>query len=100
MRIKNLPENHPDMATAFNNLGSAYSDLGDQKKAVDYYVKALEITKKSLPENHPDLATSYNNLGIANSRFGDQKKAVEYIEKALEIKKKVYQRIILIWQQL
>ena len=86
---KVLPENHPDIATSYNNVGCAYDDLGEHKKALDYYSKALAIQEKVLPENHPDIATSYNNVGSAYSELGDRKKALEYLLKALAIREKV-----------
>ena len=86
---KVLPENHPDIATSYNNVGYAYGELGDHKKELEYKLKAVAIQKKVLPENHPDIATSYNNVGSAYSELGDRKKALEYLLKALAIREKV-----------
>ena len=30
-----LPENHPDFASLYNNLGNAYADKGDYDKAIE-----------------------------------------------------------------
>ena len=89
IREKVLPENHPDIATSYNNVGYAYGELGDHKKQLEYYLKALGIREKVLPENHPDIAASYNNVGSAYSDLGDRKKALEYLLKALAIREKV-----------
>ena len=86
-KFKFLPENHPDIATSYNNLGEAYSDLGETKKAIEFHEKSLAIRKICLPENHPDIATSYNNLGLAYKALGETKKAIEFYEKSLEIRK-------------
>ena len=89
IREKVLPENHPDIATSYNNVGYAYGKLGDHKKELEYKLKALAIEEKVLPENHPDIATSYNNVGYAYGELGDHKKQLEYYLKALGIREKV-----------
>ena len=43
---KVLPENHPDIATSYNNVGYAYGELGDHKKELEYKLKAVAIQKK------------------------------------------------------
>ena len=80
-----MPENHPVIAASYNNLGYAYGKLGDHKKQLDYYLKALAIREKVLPENHPDIAASYNNVGHAYYELGDYKKALEYYQRLLSI---------------
>jgi tetratricopeptide (TPR) repeat protein len=83
-------ENHPDVATRYNNLGLAWDTLGDSKKAIDYYEKALKIDREIYGENHPAVATDYNNLGSAWYALGDSKKAIDYFEKALKIDREIY----------
>ena len=80
-----LGESHPSVAETLNNLGTAWSSLGEKKKAIEYYEKALEILKSFLGESHPSVAETLNNLGTAWSSLGEKKKAIEYYEKALEI---------------
>ena len=89
IREKVLPENHPDIATSYNNVGYAYGKLGDHKKELEYKLKALAIEEKVLPENHPDIAASYNNVGCTYGDLRDHKKALEYCLKALAIREKV-----------
>ena len=86
---KVLPENHPAIATSYNNVGSAYGKLGDHKKELEYCLKALAIREKVLPENNPTIVASYNNVGYAYGKLGDHKKALEYQLKALSIIEKV-----------
>ena len=38
-----LPENHPAIAASYNNVGVAYYELGEHKKALEYYHKILSI---------------------------------------------------------
>ena len=82
-----LGENHPSVAETLNNLGTAWSSLGEKKKAIEYYKKVLEILKAILGASHPSVASTLNNLGNAWSSLGEKKKAIENYEKALEMKK-------------
>ena len=77
-------------ATTLNNLGSAWHNLGDAKKAIEYYTKALEIDRTIFGDAHPDVARDLNNLGSAWSDLGDAKKAIECLTKALEIDRVVF----------
>ena len=89
IRKKVLPENHPDIATSYNDMGLAYGALGEYKKELECCLKALAIQEKVLPENYPDIATLYNNVGYAYGKLEDHKKQLEYYLKALAIREKV-----------
>ena len=58
-----LPQQHPDLASFFNNVGAAYGELGESSKALEYQLQALCIWKYVLPDQHPTLATSFHNVG-------------------------------------
>ena len=81
--------NSPNLAAAYNNLGSTYSHLGDHEKALKYKRKALAICEQVLPPTHPNLAASYNNVGSTYGHLGDHEKALEYKLKALAIREQV-----------
>ena len=89
IREKVLPENHPDVATSYNNVGGAYGELGDHKKQLEYYLRALAMQEKVLPDNYSYIALLYNNVGSAYGELGESKKALEYSLKALAIQEKV-----------
>jgi len=40
-----MGENNPAIATTYNNIGSVYHDQGDYNKALQYFLKSLEIRK-------------------------------------------------------
>ena len=83
-------DSHPNVAGALNNLGNAWSNLGEKKKAIEYFTQALEIYKAIFGDSHPDVASTLNNLGAAWSNLGEKKKAIEYYTQALEIYKAVF----------
>ena len=60
-----VKEKDGNIAKLINNLGYVMSNLGDAKKAIEYYSKALEIDLAVFGNKHPKVATYYNNLGAA-----------------------------------
>eukprot|EP00058_Branchiostoma_floridae_P025695 XP_002611185.1 hypothetical protein BRAFLDRAFT_88416 [Branchiostoma floridae] len=83
---------HRDVAGSLNNLGTAWRDLGDHRKAVSYYEQALQMNRSIYGEDteHPDIASSLNNLGATCSDLGDHKKAVSYFEQSLQMRWSIY----------
>jgi tetratricopeptide (TPR) repeat protein len=69
------------------NLGNAYSRLGDNRKAIEYYEKALKIARKL--QHKLGEAFSLGNLGTAYHSLGDYRKAIEYHEQSLQIKREI-----------
>ena len=69
-------------ADALNNLGLIYSNLGNQKEAINNYYQAIKLNKEI--ENVEGLIKNYNNL--ANYYSSDNKKlALNYYQKALSL---------------
>ena len=60
-------EKHPFVSTTYNNLGLAWRALGDATKAIEYYKKALEISKAIYGVNHPSTKTVQKNLDSLQS---------------------------------
>ncbi|NJL10689.1 MAG: tetratricopeptide repeat protein [Calothrix sp. SM1_7_51] len=46
-------EDHPDVATSYNNLALLYKSQGRYSEAVPLYQKALELCEKQLGVAHP-----------------------------------------------
>jgi tetratricopeptide (TPR) repeat protein len=67
----------PNDLEVVTQLGNDYFDLGDHKKAIEYYAKALEIK----PDN-PDIVT---DMGISYRKLGDPQQAVKQFKRALEV---------------
>lgn len=80
----------PAMAISLNGLGSILHDQQKLDKAVESYLRALDINLKAVGTNHPETAATYNNIGNAYQDAGDDETAEKYYLKCLEIQKKVY----------
>jgi len=61
---------------AYNNIGVAYSHIGDDKKAVENYTLAIRLKK--------DYANGYNNLASHYDDLGQYSEAVENYNYALK----------------
>ncbi len=64
-----LTEEHPDVATSYNNLAGLYSSTGRYSEAEPLYIKALEIASKSLGANHPNTITVRENLKSLRDKY-------------------------------
>ncbi|CAF0871705.1 unnamed protein product [Didymodactylos carnosus] len=83
--LKSLPENHPSIATTYNNICGVHFHQGNYVEALNCYKNTLEIQLKSLPKNHPSIATTYNNMGLVYSNQGNYVEGLNYYRKTLEI---------------
>ena len=81
--------NHPDTAAIYNNLAGLYELKGKYEKALEYYLKALEIREKVLGTEHPDTAVSYHNLAIFYFGQRNFEEAYGFMKKAIDIWEKV-----------
>jgi tetratricopeptide (TPR) repeat protein len=79
-------ENHPSVATSYNNLAELYRVTGRYGEADPLYRKALEICLEQLGENHPSVATLYNNLALLYSFKGRYGEAEPLFRKSLELR--------------
>ena len=81
------PQNH---SAVLGNLGNAYNDLGQVKKAIDHYEQALEIVKKI--GDRQGEGNHLGNLGNGYRNMGQVEKAIEYYQNALVIVKEIGDR--------
>jgi tetratricopeptide (TPR) repeat protein len=68
---------------ALTNLGVAHADLGDARKAIEYYGQSLTILRE-IGDRRAEGAT-LNNLGTAHRDLGDTRMAIEYYGQSLPI---------------
>lgn len=75
--------NHPQVATAVNNLGSVLEELGDLVGARAHYERALAIDEATYGPDHPQVAIRVNNLGSVLLELEDLAGAKAHFERAL-----------------
>lgn len=78
---------HPDIALAYDNLGSIYNKCGNYKQANTFTLKALKLHEKLLGESHYTTVINYYNVGRLYYILEDFKKATEYLLKAIHYDK-------------
>jgi CHAT domain-containing protein len=59
-----LGPDHPNVATALNNLAGLYQAQGRYTEAEPLYMRSLAVREKALGPEHPNVATSHNNLAV------------------------------------
>lgn len=69
-----------------NNLGTTWTELGEDTKSLPYYTQALQMLEALYgAQPHPDIAYTLNNIGRAWHNVGEMRKAIDHYERALQI---------------
>jgi tetratricopeptide (TPR) repeat protein len=89
LRQKLLGDEHPDVATSFNNLAALYRSQGRYSEAEPLYQQALALRQKLLGDEHPDVATSFNNLAGLYESQGRYSEAEPLYQQALALRQKL-----------
>ena len=50
-----LPENHPNLAIVYNNIGSAHRYLENRTDALSFYQRALDIRQQNFGPHHSSV---------------------------------------------
>ncbi|XP_078600668.1 uncharacterized protein LOC144875819 [Branchiostoma floridae x Branchiostoma japonicum] len=81
-----------DLAESLNDLGDAWRNIGDSKKAVSYYEQSLQMQLAIYGDSavHPNIASTLNNLGNAQKDIGDYRGAIGHYEQSLQMKLTMY----------
>jgi tetratricopeptide (TPR) repeat protein len=72
---------------ALGNLGNAYADLGETRKAIEYHEQALLIDREI--GDRRGEGQVLGNLGIAYAALGETRKAIQFYEQRLEIAREI-----------
>jgi len=72
------------------NLGIAYDDLGDARRAIELYEQGLVIAREI--GDRRSESKSLGNIGNAYRHLGDARKAIEYHDQALVIAREIGDR--------
>ncbi|OJW71487.1 MAG: hypothetical protein BGO68_03790 [Candidatus Amoebophilus sp. 36-38] len=90
MRQALYSDNHPDIASSLNDLGSVCSALGKYEESLKYYQQAFAMQRVFYPDNHPNIASSLNDIGIVYSSLGQPQEALKYLSQAFEMRQALY----------
>ncbi|HFD38969.1 MAG TPA: tetratricopeptide repeat protein [Anaerolineae bacterium] len=71
-------------------LGNAYLQLGDARRAIQYYEQALAIDREI--GDRQGEGNWLGNLGEAYRNLGDARRAIQYYEQALAIRREIGDR--------
>lgn len=74
-------------ALAWNVKGASFSLRGNNKKAIEYFTRALKIMEEI--KDQKGISSCLNNIGVVYDEQEDYKKAEEYYQRALTINKKL-----------
>lgn len=78
------------LSHSYNNMGLLTRRLGDTRGAMDYFLKALDVTQALYGESHPQVGVLYNSIGTIYYFLGDYGQAADYFLRTADIFRKNY----------
>jgi tetratricopeptide (TPR) repeat protein len=88
--LKELPNDHEDLAGCYHNLGMIDNHKGDYDSSLQWFNKALEIYARIMKPDDPVLAVTHNSIGEVHLKKGNRSGALESFNKALMIRKQAF----------
>jgi CHAT domain-containing protein/tetratricopeptide (TPR) repeat protein len=85
LRQRRTGKNSIETAKTFNLLGVSYQIVGNDAKAIECCLSALQIYSEKLKPDDPVIVLLEQNLGSAYLEAGNAKEAILHLEKALRI---------------
>lgn len=73
-------------ANAYNDIANAFKLQNQTQKALDYYLKSIELSEQQ--EDFAGLVTKYSNLSMLFGEMGEIDKQIEYAHRTLSVAKK------------
>ncbi|MBL8957153.1 MAG: tetratricopeptide repeat protein [Myxococcaceae bacterium] len=86
IRKRYLPENHPDLAMSYSNLGTAFARLRQFDEAERQYQRSYELHLQNEGPDHPNTASSMNNLAVVYRQQGRLSEALDFLQRALKVR--------------
>jgi signal transduction histidine kinase/Tfp pilus assembly protein PilF len=75
------------ISASAHTLGLIFFDLGNESKAMEYFLLALRISEEK--KDKPGMAKGYNNVGLILSNQGMSGKAMNYYLKSLGVEEEL-----------
>ena len=89
--LQSYNEFHPDIASIYGSKASYYNEVvNDYEKAVEFYLKEIEISERLFGKKHSSVAISLSNIAGVYQSLAQYDKALVYYERALQIRKQVF----------
>ena len=85
IKLKEVGELNPEVATVYNNIAVAYFYIEDNETALEYYLKALSIDQQIKDPDNFVIGIRYNNLAMAYRVNDNYDEALKYGELAKDI---------------
>lgn len=79
-------------ATVCNNIANLYAEKKLYEKAIEWYQKDIEISKKISRKENTNIAITYNNIGLIYYEQGIPTVALDWYEKAIRIMNNMFTR--------
>lgn len=89
------PKSDGDLiADLYNNLGNAYSELGDHPKALEYHFKSLNMNETI--NNQVGVSTNCLNIGsFYTTKFSNYVDGLRYLKKSLEASTRIKDTVLM-----
>ena len=83
LQLNKVKNNHEGVVQTYNNLGYLHHIKGDNKKSLESYQVAVNLSKKyaETSKNNVEKAVLLTNMGVAYSHLRDFKTAREYFSQ-------------------
>src|SRR2546423_4514237 len=78
-----------EYARGINLRGLLFLDTNHPKKALDCFMRALEIRRRLLSEDDPFVASGCSNVSLAYTELREFKIAADYQQEAMDIRLKI-----------
>jgi tetratricopeptide (TPR) repeat protein len=78
-------------SSPLGNLGIAYHNLGDYRRAIEYHEQHLKIARE-IGDRHGECI-ALGNMGVVYKDLGEYRRAIEYHEQALTIDRALGNRL-------
>jgi serine/threonine protein kinase/Tfp pilus assembly protein PilF len=90
IRLRLLPEDHPDLAENLRSLGFFYKTIGRYSEAESLFNSSLASFERALGPEHPSVATVLNNLATLYHTLADYERAEPLYRRSLAIREKAF----------
>ena len=85
LMIANGSGNNQYLELSYAVIANIYNTLNEDKKAIPYYEKKIELNVLLNGSSHPTLINDYNNLGVVYVDIGELDKAEKLFRKSLVV---------------